>query len=89
MKICPDASVHDGKFHITVLNGLPKLKFLKLFSTVYDGSHIKHPVVQVYEASELIIQSSLYSRYQVDGEVIGSTPAKITAIPNGLTILGS
>ena len=87
MKICPNAQIDDGLFHITFLNKVPRRTLLRVFPKVYDGKHITHKKVDLYEAQELGINTDKDTYWQVDGEIIGFTPVKIETLPKTLHIL--
>lgn len=87
MKVCPDASVYDGLLNVTFLRGIPKLEFLRVFPRVYSGTHLTHPAIQTYTADELIIQNPHKVRFQVDGEVLGHTPARVKVLPKAFKVL--
>lgn len=87
MKICPDADFHDGRFSITLVKGVSKLEFIKVFPSVFKGEHLKHPAVMVFDAPELVIKTGMKTLYQVDGEVIGPTPVKVTTISDALKVM--
>lgn len=87
MKICPQASIRDGKFQIMGLtNEMTKIKLISAFGSVYSGDHIKYPEVKLYETSKLTIKTELKTLWQADGEVLGTTPAKVECLPDKLLI---
>ena len=45
MRVCPDASLDDGLLDVTVLGPISKPEFLRVFPTVYKGTHVRHPAV--------------------------------------------
>ena len=87
MKICPDAKVDDGLFHITFVNRVSRRTLLRVFPKVYDGKHITHPAIELYTGSELSFQGSAKTIWQVDGEILGYTPVTIETLSNVLKIL--
>ena len=87
MKICPDAEVDDGLFHVTFVNRVSRRTLLGVFPKVYGGKHITHPAVELYTAPQLSIQGSEKTLWQVDGEISGYTPITIETLPNVLKIL--
>jgi diacylglycerol kinase (ATP) len=87
MKICPEAKVDDGLFHITFLKKIPRRTLLRVFPKVYRGEHVTHPSVILLKAKELEIQTDLETMWQVDGEVLGNPPLKIQTLSKVLKIL--
>ena len=43
MRVCPDARLDDGLLDVTVLGPISKLEFLRVFPTVYKGTHVAPP----------------------------------------------
>jgi diacylglycerol kinase (ATP) len=48
MRICPAASLTDGLFTITVVDEMSVPELLRLFPSVYRGTHVQHPKANVY-----------------------------------------
>ena len=82
MQVCPDADLHDGLFDIMILHPVSKLEFIKVFPTVYKGTHIKHPQVEVIRAKQTRIESSAIA--YADGERIGQLPVQVESLPQSL-----
>lgn len=82
MQVCPDADLHDGLLDIMILRPVSKLEFIKVFPTVYKGTHIKHPQVEVIRARHIRIESSAVA--YADGERIGQLPVQVESLPQRL-----
>ena len=82
MRVCPNADLHDGLLDIMILHPVSKLEFIKVFPTVYQGSHIEHPQVQVIRAKKVRIESSAIA--YADGERIGQLPVQVESLPQSL-----
>ena len=82
MQVCPDADLHDGLFDIMILHPVSKLEFIKVFPTVYKGTHIEHPQVEVIRAKKIRIESSAIA--YADGERIGQLPVQVESLPQSL-----
>lgn len=87
MKICPDALVDDGLFHITFVNRIARRTLLRFFPKIYDGKHVTHKAVELYIGTEITLNIDNDCYWQVDGEIIGFTPVKIKSIPKVLNVL--
>jgi diacylglycerol kinase (ATP) len=84
MRVCPDASLTDGLFDVMILNPISKLEFIRVFPTVYSGTHINHPEVNVYRSKKVHINSEAVA--YADGERIGALPISAECVPRaGLT----
>ncbi len=84
MQVCPQASLTDGLFDVMILRPISKLEFIKVFPTVYSGTHIKHPEVSIYRSKKVRIHSTAIA--YADGERIGALPISAECVPSaGLT----
>lgn len=84
--IAPDASIDDGLLDVTVLEHLPRLRLLKLFPSIYSGSHVEYNEISTFKASHIKILSPPNLSLGPDGEFCGHTPAEIRCLPKDLTI---
>jgi diacylglycerol kinase (ATP) len=82
MRVCPSADLHDGLLDIMILHPVSKFEFLKVFPTVYQGTHIEHPQVEVIRAKKVRIESSAIA--YADGERIGQLPVQVESLPQSL-----
>lgn len=76
MMIAPDADLRDGYFDVCVVNKLSKLRLIRLFPTIFKGTHIREPEVDYYKAKQVEILSD-NSFVNCDGEIIGTTPITV------------
>ncbi|MCW9016526.1 MAG: diacylglycerol kinase family lipid kinase, partial [Kangiellaceae bacterium] len=51
--MAPKAELDDGLLDLVFLNKISRLKLLKLFTTIYDGSHIKYPEIEYIQAKKI------------------------------------
>ena len=82
MRVCPNADLHDGLLDIMILHPVSKLEFMKVFPTVYQGTHIEHPQVEVIRAKKVRIESAAIA--YADGERIGQLPVQVESLPQSL-----
>ena len=82
MRVCPNADLHDGLLDIMILHPVSKFEFLKVFPTVYQGTHIEHPQVEVIRAKKVRIESAAIA--YADGERIGQLPVQVESLPQSL-----
>jgi diacylglycerol kinase (ATP) len=84
MHVCPQAQLNDGLFDVVILEPVSKFEFLRVFPTVYSGSHISHPKVKTLRTQKISINAAAVA--YADGERIGPAPISAECIPNvGLT----
>lgn len=53
--IAPDAVVDDGYFDVVVAEQMPTLELMRVFPSIYSGTHITHPKVKVKRAKHVRI----------------------------------
>lgn len=86
MQVCPQASVTDGLFDVMILSPISKLEFIRVFPTVYSGTHVNHPEVNIYRTKKIRINSDAIA--YADGERIGALPVSAECVAGaGLTWL--
>ena len=62
------------------------LEFLRVFPTVYKGTHVNHHAVTVHSARTVRLDSPGVVAY-ADGEYVGPLPVDITTVPGALKVL--
>jgi len=85
MRVCPDARLDDGLLDITVLGPISKPEFLRVFPTVYKGTHVRHPAVTVRQARRVTLTSAGVTAY-ADGERVSVLPVTCDAVPAGMRV---
>lgn len=78
MKITPGADLTSGEFEVCLVRRLAKSRFLRLFSSVYKGTHVGIPEVEMYKCRSIeIIPEDRKLRVSADGNLVSETPARI------------
>lgn len=79
MKITPKAEIDDGLMDVCIVNHVPKLKLMAMFPSIFKGEHLNIKEVEYYKCSEVSVKSLEKSLLlNVDGNIVGTTPVKIT-----------
>jgi diacylglycerol kinase (ATP) len=86
MRICPDASPHDGLLDVLILRALPRAAFLTALPRVYWGGHVTHPAVTIRRARTVRLEAADVIAY-ADGERIGPAPLDCAVAPGALSVL--
>jgi len=84
--IAPGAEMDDGLLDVTLLRKLSRLRLLRLFPTIYSGSHVEHEEISVLRGKFIRILAPGGYLLAPDGEFCGTTPAEITCLHRDLTI---
>jgi diacylglycerol kinase (ATP) len=77
LRIAPGAQLDDGRLEVCIVSAMPKPRLLRLFPSLYSGSHVKFREVKYFQAERLRIVTNPLSDVYADGEYICSTPAEI------------
>jgi YegS/Rv2252/BmrU family lipid kinase len=86
MKLAPDARQDDGLFDVVLIGDVNKLDFLTTAPKLYSGKYLAHPKVELLRSSSLAISSGEQLPLEVDGEPIGTTPARFEVVPAALRL---
>jgi diacylglycerol kinase (ATP) len=86
MLVCPNADPTDGQLDITMVDSGSRTRLIRLFPTVYKGTHIKLDEVTTARVTTVDVESPGINAY-ADGEFACALPAQISAVPGALHIL--
>ena len=86
MRICPDADHGDGLLDVTMVRSASRLKLMRLFPTVFKGTHTNLDEVSTDRARTVRVESAGINAY-ADGDYVCPLPAEISAVPGALRIL--
>ncbi|MEU9353794.1 diacylglycerol kinase [Streptomyces griseoloalbus] len=87
MRICPGADLTDGLFDITVVGDCGRATLLRVFPTVYRGTHVDHPKVSVFRAARVELAAAETSGY-ADGEPLGPLPLTAHCVRGAVRVVG-
>lgn len=85
MQVCPDARLDDGLLDVTVLGPISKPEFLRVFPTVYRGTHVHHRAVTSRRARTVRLEAEGVTAY-ADGERVSVLPVTCEAVPASLVV---
>ena len=86
MNVTPNAQLDDGLFDVLVVGRLTRLQFLRIFPSVYKGTHLSDKRVSVVRAKRVTIDADAVVAY-ADGERVGPLPLDIEVVPGALRVL--
>jgi diacylglycerol kinase (ATP) len=87
MRICPGADLTDGLFDITVVGDCGRATLLRVFPSVYRGTHVDHPKVTVLRAARVELAADGITGY-ADGEPLGPLPLTARCVPGAVRVVG-
>jgi diacylglycerol kinase (ATP) len=86
MKLAPDALPDDGAFDVVTIGDVSKLDFVTTAPKLYSGRYLSHPKVELLQSSWVAISADKPLPLEVDGEPIGTTPARFDVVPSALRL---
>ena len=86
MLICPDADHADGLLDVTMVASASRLKLMRLFPTVFKGTHTALEEVSTDRARTVRVECPDINAY-ADGDYVCPLPAEISAVPGALRML--
>ncbi|TML78497.1 MAG: diacylglycerol kinase family lipid kinase [Actinobacteria bacterium] len=86
MKLAPEARQDDGLFDVVTIGDVTKLDFLTTAPKLYSGRYLAHPKVELVRSSFAAIDADVPLPIEVDGEPIGTTPARFEVVPAALRL---
>lgn len=87
MLVCPDAQVDDGLLDVCVIGEVSKWDFVRTFPKVFKGRHVDHPAVRMLRGEKVEISADRPFLVYADGELVGSTPATFTILPQSIRMV--
>ncbi|ULE32018.1 diacylglycerol kinase [Mycobacterium sp. IDR2000157661] len=89
MLICPDADPTDGLLDVTMVRSASRTKLIRLFPTVFKGTHVNLDEVHTERARTITVecQASPEIPAYADGEYVCPLPVEVSAVPGALKIL--
>ena len=81
MMIAPQAEIDDGLLDLVVVEHLSRTAFAVNFPRVMRGTHLSLPIVHIWRASKVIIETNEPSPVLIDGDLKGETPLTVEVAP--------
>ncbi len=84
MKITPNAILNDGYLDIAIIKTASKATLLALLPTVYSGSHVNSPHVEIKKGQSFIVEADRELVKMADGDIIGTLPIEVQILPQAM-----
>lgn len=89
MDIAPKSRPDDGLLDLVILGATDRRTLVgELLPRVYRGGHLRHAAVHLARGGTITVDATPPLPLELDGEIVGTTPARFTLSPGHLTILG-
>ncbi|MFN8101315.1 MAG: diacylglycerol kinase [Mycobacterium sp.] len=86
MRICPNADHADGLLDVTMVHSASRTRLIRLFPTVFKGTHVDLDEVTTARARSVYVDSPGINAY-ADGDFAMPLPVTVSAVPGALRIL--
>ena len=86
MQLAPEARQDDGAFDVVTIGDVSKLDFVTTAPKLYSGRYLSHPKVELLRSPTVSIDSDEPLPLEVDGEPIGTTPARFEVVRSALRL---
>jgi diacylglycerol kinase (ATP) len=86
MQLAPEARQDDGAFDVVTIGDVSKLDFVTTAPKLYSGRYLSHPKVELLRSSSVAISADQPLPLEVDGEPIGTTPARFEVVRAALRL---
>ncbi|MGI9197181.1 MAG: diacylglycerol kinase [Candidatus Nanopelagicales bacterium] len=86
MKVCPSAIPDDGLLDVTWLKAVSTGTFIRVFPSVFSGTHVDKPYVATYRGREIDLEAPGQIAY-ADGERVGPLPITVRSCPAALRVV--
>lgn len=86
MKLAPEASQDDGLFDVVLIGDVNKLDFVTTSPRLYSGTYLTHPKIELVRSATVTVEAAESLPLEVDGEPIGTTPARFEIVPTALRV---
>ncbi len=89
MHVAPEARPDDGLFDVVVVPGMPKVRLLRNLPRLYRGTHLTIAGVKQHRGRVLEARSDETVWIDVDGEPLGTLPARFELLPGAVVLCGA
>jgi len=87
MSVVPKAIADDGLFEVTLFEKLNLMEALNSIKYLYNMKLYEHRKAHHYRAKKITVTAKPQTMLETDGEVLGTSPATFTMMPNALKVI--
>jgi YegS/Rv2252/BmrU family lipid kinase len=86
MKLAPEAKPDDGLFDVVLIGDVTKPDFMLTARKLYSGAYLAHPKVELLRSRVVAVDAPEPLPIELDGEQVGTTPARWEIVPAALKV---
>jgi len=87
MMLAPNAELDDGLLDVILTDGATRFDVIKELPRIGRGGHLKNPKVTEMRARQVSITTDEPMAIDIDGEMAGYTPARMTILPSSVRFI--
>jgi len=84
MMLAPHAQLDDELFDVILTDGITRFDVIKELRRIHGGGHLKNRKVTELKARQVSINAGKPLAIDVDGEMVGYTPASLKVLPGAI-----
>lgn len=85
----PMARIDDGLLDLAIIDDISLPGFVKAVPSVMRGKHLSNPHWSHYTTTHVKVTASTPALVQVDGEIVGTSPAEFSIAPKAIDVVAS
>ena len=86
MWLAPDAHPDDGLFDVVLIGDVTKRDFVTTAPKLYKGTYLSHPKIELLRSRTVAVDAPERLPIELDGEQVGTTPARFEIVPGALRV---
>jgi YegS/Rv2252/BmrU family lipid kinase len=86
MMLAPQAEPDDGLFDVILIGDINKRDFVTTAPKIYKGTYLAHPKIELLRARAVTVDGPERLPIELDGEQVGTTPARFEIVPAALRV---
>lgn len=86
MHLSPGARPDDGELDLSLLRATGRLEIALQFLRLLRGTHVRHRRATYFRGRDIIVETAAPTDVQVDGDCVGTTPARFTVRRGALRV---
>ena len=87
LRLAPSATLDDGLLHIVLIENIGILEILQLLPWLMGSGELRTARIKRWQVNKVRLTTREPSTFQGDGEILGSTPLEIEAVPRAIQVL--
>ena len=88
MHLSPGARPDDGELDLSLLRATGRLEIALQFLRLLRGTHVRHRRATYFRAREISVETRAPADVQLDGDCVGTTPARFIVRRGALRLVG-